>query len=110
MEVLRENLHSAEQERDKLRESCKGLEQQRVNVIVEIDDAPKILGVGYRLYARFLTGEKSATLVVPRFALMQAPDNSYYVYVIREGALERQTVSVRLTPSSRSSWMPSVAR
>jgi len=36
VEVLRENLHSAEQERDKLRESCKGLEQQRTRYVDEI--------------------------------------------------------------------------
>lgn len=36
LEVIHENLHSAEQERDKLRETCKTLEQQRSRYADEI--------------------------------------------------------------------------
>lgn len=76
--------------------SSLGVEQQRVNVVVEIDDPPPTLGVGFRLYGRFFTGEKSDALIVPRFAVLQAPDASYYVFVVEGGRLAKRTVEIGL--------------
>lgn len=76
--------------------SSLGVEQQRVNVIVALDEIPPGLGVGYRLEARFFTGSHQDTLVIPRPAVLQAPDQSFYVFKVQGGELVRQTVTVGL--------------
>lgn len=76
--------------------SSLGVEQQRVNVIASIDDPPANLGVGFRLHARFITGAKTNALIVPRFAVLQAPDQSYYVFVVESGRLARRPIRLGL--------------
>ena len=76
--------------------SSLGVEQQRVNVIVGFAEKPKGLGVGYRVQATFLTGSKADALIVPRFAVLQAPDGAYYVFKIADGRLVRQSVKLGL--------------
>ena len=76
--------------------SSLGVEQQRVKVIVSLDERPKGLKVGYRLQARFITGTKDDALIVPRFSVLQAPDRSFYVYKVAEGRLAKQAVSIGL--------------
>lgn len=72
--------------------SSLGVEQQRVNVIVSIQDPPKDLGVGYRLHARFFTGTREGVLMVPRYTVLQAPDQSFYVFAVKEGEIRRQPI------------------
>jgi HlyD family secretion protein len=76
--------------------SSLGVEQQRVNVIVALHDPPPALGVGYRLQARFYTGERQDALIVPRYAVLQAPDQTRYVFEVQDGRLVRQTVQLGL--------------
>ncbi|MHC4662714.1 MAG: efflux RND transporter periplasmic adaptor subunit [Planctomycetota bacterium] len=76
--------------------SSLGVEQQRVKVIVSLEEKQSGLGVGYRLQARFLTGSKADALIVPRFSVMQAPDGSYYVYGIAAGKLVKKKVTIGL--------------
>jgi HlyD family secretion protein len=81
--------------------SSLGVEQQRVNVIVEFEDVAAAvasgLGVGYRLQARFFTGSKENALVVPRFSVLQEPSGGYYVLKIGSGgALEKVPVEIGL--------------
>jgi HlyD family secretion protein len=76
--------------------SSLGVEQQRVNVIVAIENPPPRLQVEYRLHARFFTGRKDDALLVPRFSVLQAPDRSYYVYVVEGGAIARRPVRLGL--------------
>jgi len=76
--------------------SSLGVEQQRVNVIVSLDARPPTLGVGYRLQARFLTGSKQEALIVPRFSVLQAPDQSYYTFKVEAGRLKKQPVRLGL--------------
>lgn len=78
--------------------SSLGVEQQRVNVIVSLDDTPPDLGVGYRLHARFFTGTRSGVLIVPRYTVLQAPDQTYYVFAVESGKLRHRPV----TPGLRS--------
>jgi HlyD family secretion protein len=73
--------------------SSLGVEQQRINVIVTVDDPPADLGVGYRLHARFFTGTRTGTLVVPRYTVLQSPDQSYYVFVVEGGKLRKRPVT-----------------
>lgn len=76
--------------------SSLGVEQQRVNVISSVDDPPDQLGVGFRLHARYFVGAKENALIVPRFAVMQAPDQTFYVFVVQDGKIERQPVTLGL--------------
>lgn len=76
--------------------SSLGVEQQRVNVIVAIEEPPAEVGVGYRLHARFFTGAEDKALVVPRFSVLQSPDRTFYVFVVEEGVLRRRTVRLGL--------------
>jgi len=76
--------------------SALGVEQKRVRVIIALDRVPSEVGVGYRLEACFVTTRKPAALTVPRFAVIQAPDRSFYVFVVLEGRLKRQTVKLGL--------------
>lgn len=76
--------------------SALGVEQQRVKVIVRLDERPEGIGVGFRLQARFFTGTKDRAVVVPRYSVMQAEDRSYYVFRVDNGRLARQSVTVGL--------------
>ncbi len=74
--------------------SSLGVEQQRVKVIVTPAQRAPGLGVGYRLQARFFTGIKQDTLIVPRFSVLQGVDGGHYVFKVVQGALARQVVKV----------------
>ena len=76
--------------------SSLGVEQQRVNVIVALDKRPKGLGVGYRLQARFYTGEANDAIIAPRYSVLQAPDGSFYVLKIVDDKLVKQAVELGL--------------
>ena len=76
--------------------SSLGVEQQRVNVIVSLDAVPEGLGVGFRLQARFYTGEVDDAVIVPRYSVLQAPDGSFYVFKVANGKLHRQAVELGL--------------
>jgi len=76
--------------------SSLGVEQQRVRVIVGFESDPEGLGVGYQLQARFVTGEKSDALTVPRFSVLQAPDRSFYVLTVVDGRLRKAPVRIGL--------------
>ena len=80
--------------------SSLGVEQQRVRIVVEAEmkSIPKnlSLGVGFRLHARFITGEKSSAVVIPRASVMQAPDGSFFVYKVLNDKLVRQSIRLGL--------------
>lgn len=76
--------------------SSLGVEQQRVRVIVALDERPDGLGVGYRLQARFYTGRKTGVLMVPRFSVLQAPDGAFYVLKVAGGRLVKAPVTLGL--------------
>lgn len=76
--------------------SALGVEQQRVKVIVALEERPEGLGVGYRLHARFITAAKDKALVVPRFSVLQAADGQFYVFKIEGGKLKKQFVKIGL--------------
>jgi HlyD family secretion protein len=76
--------------------SSLGVEQQRVKVIVSLEDKVEGLGVGYRLQARFFTGTKQDALIVPRFSVLQAPDGFFYVLWVVDGEIRKKTVKIGL--------------
>lgn len=76
--------------------SSLGVEQQRVFVISSLDTRPEALGMGFRLQARYTKGEKADALVLPRAAILQAPDESFYVFKVVGGRLQRATIEIGL--------------
>ncbi len=76
--------------------SSLGVEQQRVNVIVSLNEIPEGLGVGYRLRARFVTNRKDNALLVPRYSVLQDSDNSYYVFKIEDDRLRKTPITLGL--------------
>lgn len=76
--------------------SSLGVEQQRVHVLIALDEHPADLGVGYRLDARFYTATRAGALIVPRFSVLQAPDQSFYVFKVSGGVLKHQPVEIGL--------------
>jgi len=83
--------------------SSLGVEQQRVKVIVRFDDGEldrllkeRQLGVGYRVRVRIFTADKSQTLLVARSSLFRAADNTWQVFVVRDGRAQLQDVEVGL--------------
>jgi HlyD family secretion protein len=76
--------------------SSLGVEQQRVNIIIGFDTPPAGVGVGYRVEAEFLAASRSDALIVPRFSVLQAPDQSFYVFKVIGGVLRKQPVELGL--------------
>lgn len=76
--------------------SALGVEEQRVNVILEFTDASgawKALGDGYRVEARIVTWESPDVLKVPTGALVRTGED-WAVYVVRDGRARRVAVTL----------------
>jgi HlyD family secretion protein len=76
--------------------SALGVEEQRVNVILEFTDpadAWKALGDGYRVEARIVTWEAADVLKVPTGALVRA-GQQWAVYTVQEGRAHQAAVTL----------------
>lgn len=73
--------------------SALGVEEQRVNVIVTLDQVPPRLGDGYRVDARILIEEAVQVLTVPASATFRSGDD-WAVYAIRDGRAALQRVQL----------------
>ncbi|MGC4085111.1 MAG: efflux RND transporter periplasmic adaptor subunit [Vicinamibacterales bacterium] len=76
--------------------SALGVEEQRVNVIVEFSDpgdAWRALGDGYRVEARIVIWEAKDVLKVPTGALLRSGE-SWAVYAVRDGRAHQIAVSL----------------
>ena len=73
------------------RVSALGVEEQRVNVIVDVPDAPAELGDGFRLDARIVVWQADSVLAVPTSALVRA-GAEWAVYAVVDGRARRRTV------------------
>lgn len=76
--------------------SSLGVEQQRVYVVSTVENRPEHLGWAYRLQARYVRGAKDDALAVPRSAVLQAPDESLYVFRLDGGRIRRTPVTLGL--------------
>jgi HlyD family secretion protein len=56
------------------RVSALGVEEQRVDVVIDVTDAPSVLGDGYRVDARIVLLERPSVLALPTGALVRAGD------------------------------------
>lgn len=76
--------------------SALGVEEQRVNVILEFTEAGgawTALGDGYRIEARLVTWESADVLTVPTGALVRA-GGQWAVFVVRNGRAEQQVLTL----------------
>lgn len=80
--------------------SSLGVEQQRVLAICTIDKRPANLGMGFRVQARFIVGSKENALVVPRYSVLQTPDETFFVFKIVKRRLVKQAVTLGLRSDS----------
>ena len=60
------------------------MNEQRVNVIVDLDETPAELGDGYRVTGRIVVWEKEDVLKIPSSALFRIGE-SWGVFVVEEG-------------------------
>lgn len=77
--------------------SALGVEEQRVNVIVDPDAVPTAIGDGFRVEASIIVWSSADTPVVPRSALLQANDGeagAWVAFVVRAGRVERRAVRI----------------
>lgn len=78
--------------------SALGIEEQRVNVIIDFTDPPerwRRLGHGYRVEPRIVLAEGSDVLKVPRSALFRAGDQ-WAVFVAEDGRAALRQVQIGL--------------
>ena len=73
--------------------SSLGIEEQRVNVILDIDSPPEVLGHNYRVVVRLATWSAEEVLQVPIAALFRAEGN-WAVFVIQDGQARVRNIEV----------------
>ena len=76
--------------------SALGVEEQRVNVIIDFEDraaAARVLGDGYRVEVRIVTWEHANALTVPAGCLFRQ-DDGWAVFVVDEGIARLQPVEL----------------
>lgn len=73
--------------------SALGIEEQRVNVVLDLDDRDARLGNAYRVFAELVLWESNSALQVPVSALFRK-DGQWSLYRIRDGRAE--TVALTL--------------
>ena len=82
--------------------SSLGVEQQRVKVIIQLDDSARQslldrnVGVGYRLRVRIYTATADNAIVVPRASLFRGPENQWQVFAIDGRTARLKDVTVGL--------------
>jgi HlyD family secretion protein len=76
--------------------STLGVEEQRVNVIIDLVDPPedrKTLGDGFRVEARIVVAEADNVLIVPTSALFRVGDKSA-LFVVKDSTVHQQIVKI----------------
>jgi HlyD family secretion protein len=78
--------------------SALGVEEQRVNVIIDPDRVPPMVGDGFRVEASIIVWSTRDAVVVPRSALLQAGNEGsgpeWTAFVVKAGKVERRVVRV----------------
>ncbi len=75
------------------RVSALGVEEQRLNVVIDLRDIPPTLGDGFRLDASVAVWERAGVLTIPASALLRAGDR-WEVYRVIDGRARRRPVQI----------------
>lgn len=70
-----------------------GIEEQRVNVIADLLDAPPALGDGFRVEARIVVWEAPQAVQVPISALFRC-GQAWCVFTVANGKAQRRQVAI----------------
>ncbi len=70
-----------------------GVEEQRVNIIVDVSAPPSELGSGYRVEARIVTWMASDVITVPTNAFFQK-DGTWHVFTVEDGQAASRPISI----------------
>ncbi|MGZ8457362.1 MAG: efflux transporter periplasmic adaptor subunit, partial [Gemmatirosa sp.] len=73
--------------------SALGVEEQRVDVLVDVVDPPASLGDGYRMDAHIVVWEGADLLTLPASALVRV-GTGWGVYTVEAGRMQLRTVRV----------------
>lgn len=73
--------------------SALGIEEKRVNVILDFVDPPGPIGDGFRVTARIVTWQADRVLKVPASALFRC-EAAWCVFVVEEGRARRRTIEI----------------
>lgn len=73
------------------RVSALGVEEQRVNIVIEIPNPPASLGDGFRVEARVIVWESPSVLTIPSSAVFQRSGN-WEVFAVENGRVKRRRV------------------
>lgn len=77
--------------------SALGVEEQRVNVIVDVDTIPPGVGDGFRVDASIVVWASPNAIVVPRSALLQTntgTNGGWSAFVVKGGRVETRSVRI----------------
>jgi len=85
--------------------SSLGVEQQRVNVVIEFDEGQlqrlaegdRELGIDYRVRVKIFTKDKPEALMIPRAAIFRSESGNWQAMVVREGVARLVDIEVGLT-------------
>jgi HlyD family secretion protein len=74
--------------------SALGVEEQRVNVIVNLDASPPVIGDGFRVEASIIVWSSPSVVSVPRSALLQATGKpgEWTTFVVRQGRAQSRAL------------------
>jgi HlyD family secretion protein len=81
--------------------SSLGVEQQRVNVAIQIDNRPERLGVEFRVHVHIFYDEAIDVLTLPRTALVRSRDGHWQVMLVKQGVTALQHIEVGLMNDER---------
>jgi HlyD family secretion protein len=73
--------------------SALGIEEQRVNIVIDLPRWPAALSDGYRVEARIIVWEQAGTTIVPVSALFRH-DTDWAVFMVRDGRAELRRVQI----------------
>ncbi|MHC5108754.1 MAG: efflux RND transporter periplasmic adaptor subunit [Planctomycetota bacterium] len=73
--------------------SALGVEQQRVNVIIELDERPPQLGAGFRVFVRIFYDQAEEAVTLPRTSLFRGTAGGWQVFVVADGRCELRDVT-----------------
>ena len=78
--------------------SALGVNEQRVNVIIDPDRTPPMIGDGFRVEASIIVWTTRDAVVIPRSALLQEADqrasSEWVAYVVKSNRAERRAVRI----------------
>jgi len=73
--------------------SALGVEEQRVNVIIDYNDSPAGLGVGFRAEAGIVVWEGEDVVLAPVNAIFQI-DGAWFIFVVVEDIVEQRSIEI----------------